>query len=433
MGGGFRKTLVEKLEAHREDILSDLGALVAIRSRTGDVEETRAALRFVIEKAGEMGMRTGYTREMDAGYAEIGDGDETVGVLVHVDVVDAGDPARWPHDPFVLTQTEDGFLHGRGIVDDKGPAIVCLHALKAILETGAPLKRRLRLIVGTSEEGAWTDMAHYIGEFGMPDYGFSPDGDFPIYNIEKGYCDARLVFPEAGRLSEIEEAFSGESPNSVPSRAYLKLRGKDGQTFFGVAVHSSAPREGDNALLKLALAAADEGFLFGAFLRDMFPDEFASPLALGGEGDTWDGIYVGRTVACPTVLRLTDAGVALNVNIRCRFGTDRAQLDRALARRAGEYGYAYAFAEYTPPTMVDPRLPFLQKMLAAYRAHGGEGDFRVAGGSSYAAAMKNCVCFGPVFPGELSSAHREDERIHAESLMRAAYIYAEYLLGEGAE
>jgi len=179
-----------------------------------------------------MGMRMGYTADMDAGYAEIGAGTETVSILAHVDVVDIGDPSGWPFDPFTLTQTPDGFLHGRGVVDDKGPVVMCLYALKVLMELGAPFRRRLRLIVGTREEDVWTDMAHYIAQYGMPDFGFSPDGDFPIFNIERGYCDMHLVFREAGRLMEIEQARAGESPNSVPSRAYLKLSGREEQAFF---------------------------------------------------------------------------------------------------------------------------------------------------------------------------------------------------------
>lgn len=423
-----REALHRQIESHRADIVRDTRALVAIQSRTGNKEKTDEALRFVIEKAKQLGMRTGYTERMDAGFAEIGAGDECVGVLVHVDVVDIGDPAGWPHDPFDLVLTEDGFLHGRGIVDDKGPVVMCLYALLSIMELNVPLKRRLRLIVGTSEEGAWTDMANYFAAFGMPDFGFSPDGNFPVYNIEKGYCDIHLLFRERGRLGNMEEARAGESPNSIPGKAYLQLRGKEQTVFTGVAVHSSEPQEGDNALLKLAKAAADEGFLFGSFIQRMFPDEFASGLALDDGSDVYEGVFVGRTVASPTVLRLKENGVFLNVNIRTRFGVTKEQLEQAFARHAAAYDYTYSFHEITAPMMVDPRLPFLQEMMEVYSSYGYPAEFLVAGGASYAATMKNCVSFGPVFPGTLSAAHREDERFPLEDMLKATDIYAEYLV-----
>ncbi len=64
-------------------------------------------------------------------------------------------------------------------MDDKGPAVMCLYALKAIKELEIPLNKRVWLIVGTSEEAEWTDIASFKKEFPVPDFGFSPDGGFP--------------------------------------------------------------------------------------------------------------------------------------------------------------------------------------------------------------------------------------------------------------
>ncbi len=421
------EALKKRIASHRDDILRDTGTLIAFKSRTCDRQTTLEALRFVIEKAKGMGMRTCYGKASDCGWIEIGEGSETIGILAHVDVVDPGDIEKWPNDPYEMVVTEDGFVHGRGIVDDKGPVIVSLYVLKSLLEENIPLRRRIRLIVGTSEEDVWTDMEHYVEEFGMPDFGFSPDGDFPIYNIEKGYCDIHMTFSENGRLAEILEARAGESPNSVPSRAVLRLEGEKEQVFSGRAVHSSEPQNGDNAILKLARAAADKGFLFGKFILRMFPDEFASGLVLDDGTDKFNGIYVSRTISCPTVMRRNDDGIFLNVNIRSRYGVDKNWIDEAFARHAKEYGYTYVFHEFTAPMMVDPRLPFMQEMMEVYRRYDPAGEFLVAGGASYAASMKNCVSFGPVFPGEISPAHMEDERTSIESMMRAAELYTVYL------
>lgn len=421
------EALKKRIASHREDILRDTKQLIAFKSRTDDRETTREALRFVIGRAQSMGMRTGYAKACDSGWIEIGEGRETIGMLAHVDVVDPGDLEKWPNDPYDMVVTEDGFAHGRGIVDDKGPVILSLYVLKSMLEENFPFKRKIRLIVGTSEEDVWTDMENYVKEFGMPDFGFSPDGDFPIYNIEKGYCDLHMVFHERGRTGEITEAEAGVSPNSVPSRAVLRLKDEEAQVFSGRAVHSSEPQNGDNAILKLARAASERGFLFGRFILDMFPDQFASGLGLDDGTDKYNGIYVSRTVSCPTVMRKTDEGIFLNVNIRSRYGVDKKWIDEAFARHAQEYDYTYVFHEFTAPMMVDPRLPFMQEMMSVYRRYDPSGDFLVAGGASYAASMKNFVSFGPIFPGEISPAHIEDERTKVDSMMRAAELYTVYL------
>jgi hypothetical protein len=97
-----------------------------------------------------------------------------------------------------------------------------LYCLKALLDLKIPLKQRIRLIIGTCEESQWTDIQHYKEQFGQPDYGYSPDGEFPVFNIEKGYCDANLFFPSEG----IELLEAGDSPNTVPSKAVIKVYGE---------------------------------------------------------------------------------------------------------------------------------------------------------------------------------------------------------------
>lgn len=49
----------------------------------------------------------------------------------HLDVVAAGDPAEWEHPPFEAV-VADGFLHGRGAMDIKGPLALQTHAAAAL-------------------------------------------------------------------------------------------------------------------------------------------------------------------------------------------------------------------------------------------------------------------------------------------------------------
>ena len=58
--------------------------------------------------------------------------DETVGILVHLDVVPEGD--GWDYDPYG-GEIHEGKIYGRGAVDDKGPAIACLYAMKALKDS----------------------------------------------------------------------------------------------------------------------------------------------------------------------------------------------------------------------------------------------------------------------------------------------------------
>lgn len=404
-----------------EKMLQDLATLIAIPSLNGDGEPCRQALEFVLTRAREMGMRTGITREGDAGWAEIGQGDVTLGILAHVDVVGIGDRAKWHSDPFTLTE-RDGQLYGRGVEDDKGPVLQCLYAMDTLLREGIPLRKKLRLIVGTSEENEWTDMDHYKAQFGTPDYGFSPDAAFPVYNAEKGYADIRLYFP----APELMELAAGDSPNTVPS--FARLRRQDGTELSatGVSVHSSAPEKGDNAILRLAEKAGDDPMW--RFLLTMFrADCPAAALGMDDGSDTYKGVYVGKTVCAPTVLSLAEGEAVVNINIRYRPGVTAQQLIAALERLAPQYGFRVELDNATIPMMVPPDKPFIRMMNEVGAEFGIEPGCLSASGATYCSAFPDHVGWGPTLPPDEGSAHEENEHTTRADFLRVAEVYTEYL------
>lgn len=406
---------------NEQQFFDDLAALIAIPSLTGEKAPCREALEFVLARARDMGMRTGITREGDAGWAEIGTGAVTLGILAHVDVVGIGDRAKWHSEPFTLTERE-GVFYGRGVEDDKGPVLQCLYAMHALLTEDVPLRKRIRLIVGTSEESEWTDMAHYQAQFGMPDYGFSPDAGFPIYNAEKGYADIRLRF-DAPELSLLA---AGDSPNTIPSFAHL--RWKDGRELSatGISVHSSAPEKGKNAILCLAAQAGDAPLW--RFLREKFSGNSpAVALGLDDGSDTYQGVYVGQTVCAPTVLSLENGEAVVNINIRFRPGVSSAQLTAALEHLAPDYGFHVEVDNATTPMLVDPDRPFIRLMNQVGAEHGISPGCLPASGATYCSAFANHVGWGPVLPPDEGSAHEENEHVARADLLRVAAVYTDFL------
>ena len=97
------------------------------------------ALDFMLHQLEELGMTcTNYDYHMGAA-----DWDDTLpphlGILCHLDVVPAV-PSNWKSDPFTA-EIRDGRIYGRGAIDDKGPAVAVLYALRAIRESGIPLRK----------------------------------------------------------------------------------------------------------------------------------------------------------------------------------------------------------------------------------------------------------------------------------------------------
>lgn len=154
------------------------------------------ALDYALELCRRLGFETKLCDKHRCGWAQIGAGDTVVGILAHLDVVPAG--SGWSHPAYDLTE-ENGRLYGRGVSDDKGPAIACIYAMKDILDAGISLKRRVRIIFGQSEEsGDWDDMAYYREHEELPVFGFTPDADFPAIYGEKRLLNYKLTMPLEG-------------------------------------------------------------------------------------------------------------------------------------------------------------------------------------------------------------------------------------------
>ncbi len=61
-----------------------------------------------------------------------------------------------------------------------------LYALRCVRELNFPMKHKVRLILGTAEETGCSDIEYYLKKESTPPMVFSPDGDYPILNTEKG-------------------------------------------------------------------------------------------------------------------------------------------------------------------------------------------------------------------------------------------------------
>ena len=118
---------LKEANAQKEDYLTDLISLMKIESVRDDEQATAdyplgpgpaQALAAFLEMADQDGFRT---RNIDnlVGYAEWGEGDETLAILAHLDVMPAGN--GWDTDPFDPV-IKDGNLIGRGAsVSSSGP------------------------------------------------------------------------------------------------------------------------------------------------------------------------------------------------------------------------------------------------------------------------------------------------------------------------
>jgi succinyl-diaminopimelate desuccinylase len=265
-------------------MVRDLAALVAIPSVKGEAAEgmpfgegPAAALECMLGLAKKYGFHTqnheGYVGTIDLN-PEL---PTTLGVLCHLDVVPAG-KKDWRSHPFSL-YISGGKMYGRGVIDNKGPAIAVLYAMRAIKESGLPITQNVRFIVGTDEESGSSDIAYYKNKEALPPRVFTPDAEYPVINIEKGRIRGEFSTYSGFAVGSrsILSAFGGTVVNAVPETASATVRGFDANELFeasrafptltftfeqleenytkinvvGKSAHASQPERGNNAVTGL--------------------------------------------------------------------------------------------------------------------------------------------------------------------------------------
>ncbi|MBQ9954982.1 MAG: Sapep family Mn(2+)-dependent dipeptidase [Eggerthellaceae bacterium] len=449
-----------------EAIVADIDALVSIPS----VEDRSAAAepdapygpgpREALTAALQMAERLGFDAhdvEGRIGYADLsGETDTQIGIIGHVDVVPAG-PA-WTFEPFAVTR-KDGYLIGRGVMDDKGPSVVALHAMKMLAEAGVPRPYTVRFLFGANEETGMADVAYYRERFADPAFLFTPDADFPVCNGEKGGIQGWLESAPVtdGRLVELA---GGMAANAVPGVAHAVVRVGEGEgvlpcaerlTFEdggmleatleadgclrieaqGKSAHASLPHLGVNAaslvvdyLLDRDLVSAQERVFLEA-ARKLLSHTDGSGVGLACADE-----HFGALTIVGGVIKLEEGRLRLSFDSRYPTCITADRIEDAMRALAESAGGSVSVGHIMEPFLVDAQAPAIQAMLRAYNQVTGEGakPFTM-GGATYAREFTAGASFGPAMPWlEMpewaGGIHAPNEAASEEVLKTAFCAYA---------
>lgn len=394
-------------------------------------ENIKNALEYTLELCRELGFRT---KNCDGfvGYAEYGEGEEMMAILTHLDVVPEGND--WDYPPFG-GEVHDGKIFGRGAIDDKGPVIAAIYALKAVADSGMLFQKRVRLIFGVDEEKTWKDMEYYAAHEEQPAFGFTPDANFPVV-----YCEKELVHCDLVKRYEcIGQPWSvtgGVANNAVPDFCKVKWTDEKGLakeiTQEGVSAHGSRPQEGINAVtvlmgqLKKWIEAGQ--MICPAELKDcvnFYHDCIRDRLDGSLLGiDFYDDISGGTTLNLGKI-RANERECRLSIDIRMPLAATKELVLEKIQEKVGVYGYTIENVTNFPAVYIEKESPFLKTLMQIYRRFTDDMTEPILmGGGTYARAMKNIVAFGPRFPGREETEHQKNEYISLEDFIKSAEIYA---------
>ena len=400
-----------------------------------------AALAEALSVAEELGFRT-CNMDNYCGWAEIGQGAEIIGIAAHLDVVPPGE--GWETDPFTMVM-KDGRVYGRGVSDDKGGVTASLFAMKRLAESGRPLNKRIRLLLGTAEETGSECMEYYAAHGEPVSCGFTPDGSFPGIHGEKGgtsmtaYSKKTAIISMNGGfvtnavcsrcVTEIPAGAVDEEPlEAALSRTELTgftVTAQDGVLKIdarGVAAHASMPLAGVNAAGCTMQALAEAG------MKDDFVDFYNERIGTSCDGsgiglkmaDDWGELTMNNGI-----VKTENGIISCTLDLRTPVTVTEEEIRSACASFLEDSRGRIEINSIGNPLFYPADSPLVQCLYRAYVDVTGDSENRplVIGGGTYAKHVPGIIAFGCGFPGVDNHIHDANEYLDISELELQTDIY----------
>ena len=463
------KVYDEKIRAwigeHREEILQKWMELIRIPSLSGEAEENapfgKACAEALRKAAGffaEKGFSVRLEEEHGYGLARYGEGEKTIGLFAHCDVVPTGD--GWIYaEPFVPV-IRDGLLFGRGASDNKSGVMASLCIMSILKDCGIPVKSRISTFLGTNEESGMADVEAFAAREKMPELSLVPDSAFPCSLGEKGIL--RLWAKSAKPLEDVLDFRGGDafnivldevnvtlSPNAALEEelrqkigdegAYALAKDGDGTLHLrvrGIAKHAADPEGSVNAsvlaakLLESCKALKETDRAVMADAAALYGDHWGGGLGISHEDENF-----GKLSAVNGMAKAEDGYLWLSLDVRYGASFCPEELEKKLHAAYGAKNWEIIDLNNRPGFRADPESPVPGMMTQLYRELTGteKEPFYMAGGT-YARYLKNAFAVGTwaddperetprtQLPAGRGSAHQRDEAVDLAGFFQAVRL-----------
>ena len=365
-------------------------------------------------------------------------------LMGHFDVVpvDEGSDDRWTHPPFAGVVAQ-GYVWGRGAIDDKVNVMGLLEAVETLVAAGFAPERTVYLAFGHDEELAGGGAAaiarllesrgvsplYVLDEGGAISEGLIREVAAPVALVgiaEKGYLNLELIAESSGGHSSMPP---NETAIGILSQAVRRLEGHPFRMSLTEATRAMLLTLGPELPFAQRLAMANL-WLF-------------EPLVVRQFGADVRGASLLRTTTATTMLR---AGTKANVlpiratavvNFRILPGDDVASVTEHARRTIDDARVSIrALADaWEPSPASDPSGPAfgeLEKTIHEIFPGAIVTPYLVVGGTDarfYARLSPNVFRFTPVrlAAGDVARLHGTDERLAVESYADAVRFYVRLL------
>ena len=386
--------IISLSEKQRDLAANNLSRLVRIRSMSGQEEPVMKELRNQFKEAGIKNINTDGLGNL---VAKIGDGKKVLVFDGHMDTVDAGQSRNWDFDPF-SGKIENGYVHGRGSVDQKGALASLVNTARILNEVGIPEDLTVYFTATVMEEDC--------------------DGLCWKYIIEEDH-----IKPDAVVITE---------PTNLTISRGQRGRMEILAEFTGISSHGSTPERGKNAIYM----ASDASLKIKEMNHQLKGDDFLgkgsiavteiksdSP-ALCAIAD-YSSIYIDRRLTMgetkeSAIRQLNELMKESNPEIRVPFYEGKAYT-----------GKKYGMEKYYPTWIMPEEHEVIQKGIDVFvslfnvKPEVGRWQF-----STNAISIKGIydipvIGFGP---GDEAMAHSPNENVLIDDLVKASAFYAAYAL-----
>lgn len=468
----------QQIENYKNEIIKTTQELIQIPSTHSNSddpskpfgENINKSLEYMLDLGNKLGFRT---KNIDGycGYIEFGEGDELIGIIGHLDVVPEG--GNWTFPPFSGT-ISDNKIFGRGAIDDKGPVVSSLYAMK-IVKDNYKINKRVRLILGLNEERDWQCINYYKEHEELPTIGFSPDADFPCIYAEKSLLTCNLTSDLTSDYSNVQNPdiqiiqidCNNNAINVVPKFCSVIIKinsdkinmneftqklktiidrhqyeidiyqidnNKVKLTSHGIPSHAAHPDMGINAISRL-LIVTDRIFKYYDskleildFFKDYIGTEYnGESLKINFEDES------GKLTLNVGNVELKNNILKIGMNLRVPVTTDISKVTNSFIFLISNYkNIEFNVINHMPSLYISKDNYLVKTLCNIYNEETNSNLEPIAiGGATFARAFDNCISFGANLPGNKDMCHQTDEFVDIDNLILACRIYARTILELG--